>query len=257
MGQNGAGKSTVIGMIAGFIPPSSGYIECKSVRYCPQNNVLWETLTVEEHFIFYTCLSKSCLPWDLELAEIPGIKESYLEKQRKKLVNQLSGGMKRRLSLAISIVSDPQVLLLDEPTTGLDPIVKRKIWKCINRVRRNKILIFTSHSMEEVDHLAQTVIFMDKGLTINYCSLQEIKSIYCKKYQFSVVPRNKNEFCLRFCKEFEDLVLDTRHDVRFSVDKCDKRLNEILKFLESDINAVKWEITQESLDNLFYSLGSD
>ena len=242
IGQNGAGKSTVLGMIAGFIEPTSGVINCASKRFCPQQNVLWDSLTVEEHIKIYARLNNT--------DNLTAIESSGLQKERYTLAQNLSGGMKRRLNLAISIIGNPRILLLDEPTTGLDPISRKKIWKFINIVRQNKIVIFTSHSTEEIEHLAQNVLMLHKGCTMNYGSIIETRAIYCKKYIFEIFTENP-EVLERFSEKFPDIKIKEKGRCIFEINKENTSIPDVIKFLEGNKSIMHWEIVQESLTNIF------
>lgn len=248
IGQNGAGKSTVLGMIAGFIQATSGLIACNSKRFCPQQNILWDYLTVEEHIKLYASLNQT--------SDLSSIEKSGLSQQRHVLAKNLSGGMKRRLSLSISIIGEPEILLLDEPTTGLDPIARRQIWKFINLISKNKVIIFTSHSMEETQHLAQNVLVMEHGKTLHYCSLHDLKSIYCKNYEITVVRFERENFLKEFKLKFSEIELEIGKEIRFCVSKEGEKIEEIVGFLEGSASVEKWELSQESLEKVFFSLNS-
>ena len=248
IGQNGAGKSSVLGMIAGFIAPSSGQILCRSKNFCPQHNILWENLTVEEHIRLYAALH-NC-------SDTSSISISGLDKQRHVYSKNLSGGMKRRLSLAISSVGNPEVLLLDEPTTGLDPIARRYIWKFIDSLRKNRILIFTSHSMEETEHLAQDSIVLELGKALHHCQLMELKRIYCRFYQISILNWKSKRFFEEWEERFSEIKLTVNKEAMFVVHKNDARLEAIIHFLETNQYVGDWGIKQDSLEKVFNSLNS-
>ena len=185
------------------------------------------------------------------------IELSKLDPQRHVLACNLSGGMKRRLSLAISIIGNPQVLLLDEPTTGLDPIVRNHVWSFINLARKGKICLFTSHSMEEVNHLAHNVIVMDQGKIINNCSLLELRSIYCQNYVFTVVPKDLDKVLQKLKKKFDVLPASDKN-IQFEISKDDKNIQKMVEFMEKNKMIIeRWELTQESLAKIFYGLSSN
>lgn len=140
LGPNGAGKTTLINMLTGMINPDygnawiGGYDINSNISMaqlemgvCPQFDLLWPQLTVEEHLYFYARL-KGIPGENLKDRVNEAIEEVNLTKFKGFLSNALSGGMKRRLSIAISLVGDPKIVFLDEPSTGLDPDNRRQIW---------------------------------------------------------------------------------------------------------------------------------
>ncbi|KAJ3157651.1 hypothetical protein HDU89_000027 [Geranomyces variabilis] len=176
LGPNGAGKSTTIGILTGMFPATRGSAHIagynletdrdgvwRSVGVCPQHDILWDDLTVQEHLLFYARL-KGVPPRDERRVVEESLAAVALNgafKTRKS--KGLSGGEKRRLSIAISLVGDPKVVFLDEPTTGLDPEVRRQIWTIIQQARHGRCIVLTSHSMEEVEVLAQRVGIVSQG----------------------------------------------------------------------------------------------
>ncbi len=165
LGPNGAGKSTSINMMTGFLEPTEGeiFIEGLDLRVsmkevysimgvCPQDNLLWPTLTAEEHLRFYGRL-KNLSGAALEEAVAAKLKDVNLTAAAKKQVHTYSGGMKRRLSVAISIIGDPLVVYLDEPSTGLDPASRRLLWDVVKKTKRERAVVLTTHSMEEAEVL--------------------------------------------------------------------------------------------------------
>lgn len=161
VGENGAGKSTLLEILATVLPQSSGSIELesysyskniKSIRkiigYVPQEISLWEEFTVAENFLFFEKLS-----WKRRTLE--ECKQLCLDMQLNKWdepVESLSGGMKRKLNLAISLIHDPILILLDEPTVGIDMKSKEEIGNYLVNLAKNegKMIIYTSHDMNEI-----------------------------------------------------------------------------------------------------------
>lgn len=134
----------------------------KNLGLCQQFDVLFDKLTVIQH-LQLVCDLKNILP-----AEVPGLIQETLsvvmltEHQEKK-VQQLSGGMKRKLSLAMAIVTKPKVIILDEPTSGLDVESRRQIWELIKRIKTGRSIIMSSQHLEEADELADRICIMTKG----------------------------------------------------------------------------------------------
>ncbi|KAJ3309887.1 hypothetical protein HDU76_003506, partial [Blyttiomyces sp. JEL0837] len=175
LGPNGAGKTTLISILTGLYEASAGDAVLagyniktdlsevyKVIGICPQFDILWEDLTVEEHLYFYARL-KGVERKDEKRAVDDSLGKVSLQSLRYRLTKRLSGGEKRRLSIAIALVGDPAVVFLDEPTTGLDPEVRRLIWNIIQDAREGKTIILTTHSMEEAEALCQRIGIMAKG----------------------------------------------------------------------------------------------
>ncbi|KAG0267944.1 hypothetical protein BGZ96_006847, partial [Linnemannia gamsii] len=117
---------------------------------CPQHDILWGDLTIADHLLFYSRLRG--VPPALEQQAVSyAIASVSLTRFRDRQVKGLSGGEMRRVSIAISLLGDNRVIFLDEPSTGLDPEVRRVIWDIVNRVKVNRTVVLTTHSMEEAD----------------------------------------------------------------------------------------------------------
>jgi len=175
LGPNGAGKTTSINMICGLLKPDAGRVTLQGaavsngdaeirrrVGVCPQNIVLWERLTSFEQLVF--------------IGEMYGMKTVEARRRSQQLLidldliekrNQqartLSGGMQRRLNLAMALVHDPAILILDEPEAGLDPQSRVKVRTYIQSLARKKTIILTTHNMDEAERLADRVAVIDRG----------------------------------------------------------------------------------------------
>ncbi len=174
LGPNGAGKTTSINMMCGLLKPDAGRVllhdtpisqdsEIRArVGMCPQSIVLWERLTCIEQLQFIGQM------YGLSGAEARQRGERLLDEldlvsQRHKQARVLSGGMQRRLNLAMALVHDPQIVVLDEPEAGLDPQSRVKVREYIQSLARKKTVILTTHNMDEADRVADRIAIIDHG----------------------------------------------------------------------------------------------
>ena len=175
LGHNGAGKTTTLSMLTGLYSPTSGqaYINGyeisqdmvlirRSLGLCPQHDVLFDNMTVEEHLHFYAGLKgypASKCPEEINHI----LRILNLEDKRHSLTKALSGGMKRKLSIGIALIGDSKVVMLDEPTSGMDPASRRATWDLLQQQRSNRTILLTTHFMDEADLLGDRIAIMAKG----------------------------------------------------------------------------------------------
>ena len=192
LGPNGAGKTTLLNIIAGIINPTDGKVYVngrdprdpkvrKYIGYCPQEPAVYEELTGIENMMFYARLygqnERDAKKKIKELLEKVGLYE-----HRNKKVAKYSGGMKKRLSLAITLLLDPLLLILDEPTTGMDPGMRRDVWEIIKELRdAGKAIVLATHYMDEADILSDKVAIINEGEIIAEDSPEELKLKYGPK----------------------------------------------------------------------------
>ena len=175
LGRNGAGKSTTMNMITGFIEPTEGEIivdgysidenpkKVKSqIGYMPEGTPLYYDLTVKE-FISYMADLKLIPRKERKVAVENAIKSTGLEKVQNNLTKNLSRGYKQRVSLAGAIVGNPKILILDEPTVGLDPKQVIEIRELIKSFRKNHTVLISSHILSEISQICEKVVIIDKG----------------------------------------------------------------------------------------------
>jgi lipooligosaccharide transport system ATP-binding protein len=176
LGPNGAGKTTVMGIVYCFMPPTSGEVKVfgmdvtenpslikARIGVMPQDDNLDPDLSVFENLVVYAryfdILKKESVPLAWELLD-------YVEMREKAEVNikSLSGGMKRRLLLARALLNNPELLILDEPTVGLDPHSRHSVWEKMEHLKsRGTTLLLTTHYMEEAEKICDRVAIMDRG----------------------------------------------------------------------------------------------
>jgi ABC-2 type transport system ATP-binding protein len=185
LGPSGSGKSTLVKMIAGIDNPTSGQVyvldekmpklsTMNKIGYMAQSDALYEELTAEENIKFFASLYKLTKSKQKQrITEVMNLVN--LSDHLKKQVKQYSGGMKRRLSLAIALIHEPLILILDEPTVGIDPVLRKSIWNELYKLNMNgTTIIVTTHVMDEADKCTNLGMIRD-GRLIAIGSPDEIK----------------------------------------------------------------------------------
>ncbi|XP_061353117.1 ABC transporter A family member 7-like isoform X3 [Gastrolobium bilobum] len=214
LGPNGAGKTSFINMMIGLTKPTSGtaYVQGLDIRtdmdgiytsmgVCPQHDLLWETLSGREHLLFYGRLKNlkgSALTQAVEesLKSVNLFHGGVADKK----TGKYSGGMKRRLSVAISLIGDPRVVYMDEPSTGLDPASRNNLWNVVKRAKQDRAIILTTHSMEEAEVLCDRLGIFADGSMQCIGNPKELKARYGGTYVFTITTSMDHE------KHVENLV---------------------------------------------------
>ncbi len=188
LGPNGAGKTTSINMMVGLLRPSSGKVLINGeevekidkgiIGICPQELVLWDNLTCHESLKLMGDMyevPKNTLNKRIEQL----LKDLFLEDKANTRVSNLSGGMKRRLNLAMAVIHEPEIVLLDEPSEGLDPQSRRVLWNYIQSMRdvEGKTVILTTHIMDEADRLSDRVAIIDHGQLLKLDTPENLKKV--------------------------------------------------------------------------------
>jgi ABC-2 type transport system ATP-binding protein len=200
LGPNGAGKSTTISMLSSLVKPTTGDVLLKgeSVKeqpkhlreilgVVPQDIAVFPDLTARENMEFFGKVYK------LQKRELKQRIEEVLtlvglEHRQKELVKTFSGGMKRRLNIAVALLHEPELLIMDEPTVGIDPQSRNYILETVKKLNEEKGLtvLYTSHYMEEVEFLCRRLYIMDRGEVIASGSNEEVKNILSSEHSIEV-----------------------------------------------------------------------
>ena len=201
LGQNGAGKTTLMKVMAGMLPADAGTVTIGKVSMddnvsflqdtmgiCPQeDHLIWPELTVREHLMFFGRLKR--LHWkDLRRSVDQTLQAVNLMFVAGRRAGRLSGGMRRRLALGIALVGNPSILLLDEPSTGLDPQSRQDMWQVILKLLNQKhlTLVLTTHSVEEATYLCDRVSMMENGQLISIGKIAQLRQLYANGYHITV-----------------------------------------------------------------------
>ncbi len=223
LGPNGAGKSTTISMLTGLLEPSSGTAtvygndvsdEMDTVReslgVCPQHDVLWPELTVREHLVFFANL-KQVADVDAEVEKL--IKAVGLTEKRDMPTSSLSGGQKRKVSVAIALIGDSKLVFLDEPTTGMDVYSRRSTWNLLRECRAGRIIVLTTHFMDEADMLGDRIGILAHGNLVCSGSSMFLKSKYGVGYTLSFALKHSGEGGAKQDQEREALIDEVRKHI--------------------------------------------
>ncbi|XP_070818876.1 phospholipid-transporting ATPase ABCA1b isoform X2 [Chaetodon trifascialis] len=223
LGHNGAGKTTTMSILTGLFPPTSGtaYILGKDIRtelsairqslgVCPQHNVLFSMLTVEEHIWFYgrlKGLSEQQVKGEIEQI----LQDTGLPHKRSSRTSALSGGMQRKLSVALAFVGGSKVVILDEPTAGVDPYARRGIWDLLLKYRQGRTIILSTHHMDEADILGDRIAIISHGKLCCVGSSLYLKNQLGTGYYLTLVKKEP-EPSLSSCRNSSSTVSFTKKE---------------------------------------------
>lgn len=268
LGPNGAGKSTMMKIITGFIPSSSGEVFVKGIDivqnslearkligYLPENNPLYHEMYVKEYLGFVAEMSGLRKNKSSEIERI--IKITGLEPEKRKTIGMLSKGYRQRVGLAQALLHDPDVLILDEPTTGLDPNQIVEIRNLIREVGKEKTVMLSTHIMQEVEAICDRVIIIHNGRIVMDGKASEIRSALGNEVQVITVEFDKpvEAELLKLIPEIESL---TRVNPGTWVieGKADKKIREILfRFaVDNGLVVLSMQKKEKRLEDIFREL---
>ena len=273
LGPNGAGKTTTIRMICGLLKPTSGIVRVfgflqprdrmkvsRRIGYVPQHFSLYEDLTVYENMLFYASLYG--VPYSLRRRRIEALLDRFLLSEfRDKLAGQLSGGTKRRLALATALVHSPSLLVLDEPTSGIDPHLRYLFWKFFEELRdEGTTLLITTHYMDEAE-FCERLALMRNGRLVALGTPREIKRRALRGELLKVTLRGPGDIGpilrrLRYVKALRPLERNGDEiTVALLVEDAEKDLIPVLRQLEAlGLEVISISPIYVSLEDAFLSL---
>ncbi|XP_011047162.1 PREDICTED: ABC transporter A family member 7-like [Populus euphratica] len=277
LGPNGAGKTSFISMMIGLTTPTTGtaYVEGLDIRtqmdwvytsmgVCPQHDLLWETLTGREHLLFYGRL-KNLRGAALKRAVEDSLKSVNLFNGgvADKKAGKYSGGMKRRLSVAISLIGDPKVVYMDEPSTGLDPASRSNLWNVVKRAKQDRAIILTTHSMEEAEYLCDRLGIFVNGSLQCVGNPKELKGRYGGSYVFTMTTSVNDEH------EVEQMVLRLSPSAertyqmagtqKFEMPKEEVSIADVFQAVEvakSRFPVYAWGLSDTTLEDVFIKVAN-
>lgn len=269
LGPNGAGKSTTMKMLTGFMQPSFGSatvcginvesnaIEVrKKIGYLPENNALYYDMYVAEYLEFIGKTYQLKSPF-LQQRVIEVIALTGLGVEQKKKIAQLSKGYKQRVGLAAAIIHNPEVLILDEPTTGLDPNQVVEIRQLIKTLGKEKTVIFSTHIMQEVQQVCDRVIIINQGKIVANDAIANMATHITsnKGYRIWVEFAAKIDTTL-FATITQIEKYETINDCKFVVYAKDKEIRSLLfkAISAQNLDLVELKMEEYSLEEVFQSL---
>jgi ABC-2 type transport system ATP-binding protein len=265
LGPNGAGKSTTMKMITGYLEPTAGNINVssidvkknpleakKKIGYLPESNALYYDMFVREYLGFIADIHK-VKNKKQRIEEVVSL--TGLTSESKKRVGQLSKGFKQRVGLAAALLHDPEVLILDEPTSGLDPNQIIEIRNVIKQQGRNKLVLFSSHILQEVEAICDRVIIIHKGKIVaddRLSSLQQRSNSTIVRVQFKEAL--EAEWLRRLTGVQSVNKIDT-YTWTIETNNPDTVRNELKKLeRENNLDIVSLQSENQSLEEVFRSL---
>ena len=278
LGRNGAGKTTTMNMITGFIEPTDGQIivdgysiedrpnKVKSmIGYMPEGVPLYNELTVKEFVSYMADLKKVKRKEKKQLVD-EAIKATGLEKVQNKLTKNLSRGYKQRVSLAGTIVSKPKILILDEPTVGLDPKQVIEIRELIKSFGKDHTVLLSSHILSEVSQICEKVVIIDKGEIVAIDTPQNLEKKVQTNQILEVNVEDENNAFPDIYKEIDNIesieFIESKEDgsmvYRVNTNsKDDIRKQLFAKCAEKNITILESKKVEASLEDAFMQLISD
>ena len=268
LGPNGAGKTTSISMMCGLLKPDSGQVIVHGkpitngdadirarVGVCPQNIVLWSQLTCLEQMQFigemYGLKGSTARQRGTQL-----LKELDLDEKRDKPARTLSGGMQRRLNLAMALVHDPEILVLDEPEAGLDPQSRVLVREYVKSLARRKTIILTTHNMDEAERMADRVAIIDHGKLLTVDTPEALKRTVGEGDVLEIETANRAEgSVLSAIEKIVPQVSISNHTLIIRARGVVELLPAILDALRSvDVHPGEVRLRANTLEDVFISL---
>lgn len=279
LGPNGAGKTTTIRMMEGFMDPTAGaaIIEGLSIQddmdsiytlmgACPQHDLLWEGLTAREHLLFYGRLKNLKDGQELKKAVDSSLKDVNLYQVGDNIVGSYSGGMKRRLSVAIALIGDPAVVYLDEPSTGLDPASRRLLWEVVKKARKGRAIVLTTHSMEEAEALCDRLGIFVGGRLKCVGDPKELTGRFGRYLSFTITtPSAQEEKVSGFVKKLAPgakLLYSLGGTQKYELPLSEVSVDGVFRKMEEakfkgELEVLDWGVSNASLEEVFIKISRE
>ena len=278
LGHNGAGKTTTINMISGIYDPDEGDILLdgrslvtdkkylyENIGLCQQEDIFFDYLTVEEH-LEYMCKIKGSQVNRQEIDEL--ITKIDLLPKKKALCSTLSGGQKRKLCIALALIGNSRIILLDEPTSGMDVMARRSLWEFLKNYKKDKIILLTTHFLDEAEYLGDRIGIMTDGQYICCGSSSYLKSKYPCGFNINLIINSKifnenykTEFYNEILKYEPNAEIKVASKGIFSINiqSNNQHVNEIFDYIEkskTQFGIEDYTVGSTSLEDVFLKLNN-
>lgn len=278
LGQNGSGKTSTMSMLSGILKASSGTALINgfdiqsdlkhaqnSIGICPQHNILFDDLTVKEHIELF-CHLKGLHSEDVKEEKEKFINLLKLKSKENELSKTLSGGMKRKLSIALALCGKSKVVLCDEPTSGMDPLARRELWDLLQTEKQNRTIVLSTHFMDEADalgdriailsngelHCSGTTYFLKKNFGCGY-------NLICVK-QNNCISQNVTQLLNKFIPNIQ-IHAESEQEISYKLPReADEKFESMLNELEINKNNLclnSFGISLTTLDDVFVNINKE
>ena len=268
LGANGAGKSTTFNILSGLISADSGIVSLgdnmttpatkeykQSIGIVPQDISLYNNMTVEENLKFigklYGIRGKK-----LSLITDEILDEVNLSEKKKDYIKNLSGGMKRRVNIASALLHEPKLVIMDEPTVGVDPQSRAELLKIIKQLKqKGRSVIYTSHYVDEIERLSDRVIIIKDGKVSAEGTVNQLVGKYCRNYVYILQFYSFNDsFCKELKRKINVVDMDTEeYTVKIYTDSKTNILEYIVQTaVELDLTIKNIDIKKPNLEDVFF-----
>ena len=276
LGHNGAGKTTLIKVISGMEDPNEGDIFLnnqslitnkeylyENIGLCSQEDIFFDFLTVDEH-LKYMCEIKGNKANMNEIDDL--LTRIELLDKKYSVCKTLSGGQKRKLCIALALIGNSQLILLDEPTSGMDVLAKRALWNFLKNYKNNKIIILTTHSLDEAEYLGDRIGIMSEGHFLCSGSSSYLKDKYPCGYNINLILNSKKftkDIKHNFLSEIKEIYnnvqikISSKSLLSISCETIDERTKDIFNYIErvkENYGIIDYTIATTSLEDVFLKL---
>ncbi len=256
IGRNGAGKTTLLRILATELLPSSGYAEIdgidiikdpwrvrKRISVIPQEARVIPWLTPKQTITSYLMYRGLSISEAKKRAE-ENLKRLGIESYANKLNRVLSGGLKRKVLVATVISSEADILFLDEPTTGLDPISRNELWEILNEIKKERFIFLTTHYLEEAERLADNLAILEKGELAGMGTMDDLRSKFSRKYSIRILDNTFISF------DYGEMIKGYDNKIQILADEREAEMitRELID------KKIKFSYNPISLEDIFYYL---
>jgi len=279
LGHNGAGKTTLIKIISGIEAPTNGDILLNNESLITNENLLYQNLGLcfqEEIFFPYLTINEH-LKFMVDIKKVKFNKEQIdnllkdldLTEQKNQVCLTLSGGQKRKLSIALALFGNSKIVLLDNPTSGLDVFSKRKLWDFLRGYKKDKIIILTTHSLEEAEYLGDRIGIMKTGKFVCSWSSSYLKENYTHGFHLNLIINNKifteevKKKLYEKIKEYDpslQVKISSKNQYSFILNYDNENINEIFNQIEENkenYGIEDYSISSSSLEEAFLQINNN